>query len=124
MMLVIHAGDLVLLLIGWEVMGLASYLLVGHHSERASARAAATKAFLVTRVGDLGVVLAVVVLIAGGSSTSISELNRAATENEIGHGTVVTAALLLLAGVLGKSAQFPLHTWLPDAMEGPTPVSA
>ncbi|MCE0536587.1 hypothetical protein LWF15_13825 [Kineosporia rhizophila] len=124
MMLVVHAGDLVLLLIGWEVMGLASYLLVGHHSERAAARAAATKAFLITRTGDIGVVLAVVVLIAGAGTTSISELNRAATENEIGHGTVLTAAALLLAGVVGKSAQFPLHTWLPDAMEGPTPVSA
>ncbi|GLY27648.1 proton-conducting transporter membrane subunit [Kineosporia sp. NBRC 101731] len=124
MMLVVHSADLVLLLIGWEIMGLASYLLVGHHSERAGARAAATKAFLVTRVGDIGVVLAVVVLIAGAGTTSISDLNRAATENEIGHGTVLTAGLLLLAGVVGKSAQFPLHIWLPDAMEGPTPVSA
>ncbi|GAB3272546.1 NADH-quinone oxidoreductase subunit 5 family protein [Kineosporia babensis] len=124
MMLVIHAGDLVLLLIGWEVMGLASYLLVGHHSERAAARAAAVKAFLITRTGDIGLVLAVVVLIAGAGTTSIAELNRAAAENEIGHGTAVTAVLLLLAAVVGKSAQFPLHTWLPDAMEGPTPVSA
>ncbi|MBT0767804.1 hypothetical protein KIH74_02635 [Kineosporia sp. J2-2] len=124
MMLVIHSGDLVLLLIGWEAMGLASYLLIGHHSERESARAAAMKAFLITRVGDIGVVLAVVVLIAEAGSTSIAELNRAATENEIGHGTVLAAGLLMLAGVIGKSAQFPLHTWLPDAMEGPTPVSA
>ncbi|GAB6901205.1 NADH-quinone oxidoreductase subunit 5 family protein [Kineosporia succinea] len=124
MMLVIHAGDLVLLLIGWEIMGLASYLLVGHHSERESARRAATKAFLVTRVGDIGVVLAVVVLIAGAGTTSIGDLNQAATENEIGHGTLVAAGSLLLAGAIGKSAQFPLHIWLPDAMEGPTPVSA
>jgi len=124
MMLVVHAGDLILLLIGWEVMGLASYLLIGHHSERPAARAAAAKAFLTTRVGDIGVVLAVVVLVAGAGSTSIEELNRAGTQNEIGHGTVLTACGLLLVGVLGKSAQFPLHTWLPDAMEGPTPVSA
>jgi NADH-quinone oxidoreductase subunit L len=124
MMLVIHSGDLVLLLIGWEGMGLASYLLVGHHSERASARAAAMKAFLVTRVGDLGVLLAIVVLVAGAGTTSISQLNQAAADGRISHGTLLTAALLLLAGVAGKSAQFPLHTWLPDAMEGPTPVSA
>jgi len=124
MMLVIHSGDLVLLLIGWEVMGLASYLLIGHHSERPAARAAAMKAFLVTRVGDVGVLLAVVVLIAGAHTTSISQLTEAATEGAIGHGTLLTVAVLLLAGVAGKSAQFPLHTWLPDAMEGPTPVSA
>jgi NADH-quinone oxidoreductase subunit L len=124
MMLVIHSGDLVLLLIGWEAMGLASYLLVGHHSERPAARAAAMKAFLVTRVGDLGVLLAVVVLIAGARTTSIARLTQGAADGEIGHGTLLTAALLLLAGAAGKSAQFPLHTWLPDAMEGPTPVSA
>ena len=124
MMLVIHSGDLVLLLIGWETMGLASYLLVGHHSERPAARAAAIKAFLVTRVGDLGVLLAVVVLLAGARTTSIARLSQMAGDGDLGHGTVLTAALLLLAGVAGKSAQFPLHTWLPDAMEGPTPVSA
>ncbi|HST80522.1 MAG TPA: NADH-quinone oxidoreductase subunit L [Kineosporiaceae bacterium] len=124
MMLVIHSADLVLLLIGWEAMGLASYLLVGHHSERASARAAAMKAFLVTRIGDLGVLLAVVVLLADARTTSIAQLTAAATSGELGHATLLTAGLLLLAGVAGKSAQFPLHTWLPDAMEGPTPVSA
>ena len=124
MMLVIHSGDLVLLLIGWEAMGLASYLLVGHHSERPAARAAAMKAFLVTRVGDLGVLLAVVVLIGGAHTTNIAQLSQGARDGQIGHGTLLAAALLLLGGVAGKSAQFPLHTWLPDAMEGPTPVSA
>jgi NADH-quinone oxidoreductase subunit L len=124
MMLVVHAGDLVLLLIGWEVMGLASYLLVGHHSERASARAAAVKAFLVTRVGDLGVLLAVVVLLAGAGTSSIPRLVQGAATGSIGHPTLAAAAVLLIAGVAGKSAQFPLNTWLPDAMEGPTPVSA
>ncbi len=124
MMLVIHSGDLVLLLIGWEAMGLASYLLDGNHSERASARAAAMKAFLVTRVGDLGVLLAVVVLLADAQTASIARITEAAANGELGHGTLLAAGLLLLAGVAGKSAQFPLHTWLPDAMEGPTPVSA
>ncbi|MFN8078378.1 MAG: NADH-quinone oxidoreductase subunit L [Kineosporiaceae bacterium] len=122
MMLVVHADDLILLVIGWEVMGACSYLLVGHHSERASARAAAVKAFLVTRVGDLGVLIAVVVLLAGAGTTSIHRLIEQA--DTLPNTTVTAAALLLLTGVAGKSAQFPLHTWLPDAMEGPTPVSA
>ncbi len=128
MMLVVHADDLVLLLIGWEVMGACSYLLIGHYSERAAARAAAVKAFVVTRFGDLGVLLAIVVLVTAGSAsvstTSIGELSAAATSGALGSGPLTAAALLLLAGVAGKSAQFPLHTWLPDAMEGPTPVSA
>jgi NADH-quinone oxidoreductase subunit L len=122
MMLVVHADDLVLLLVGWEGMGICSYLLVGHHSERPSARAAAVKAFLVTRVGDLGVMLAVVVLVANAHTTSVSGAIAAA--GTLPTGTVTAIAILLLAGVAGKSAQFPLHTWLPDAMEGPTPVSA
>ena len=122
MMLVVHADDLVLLLIGWEVMGACSYLLVGHHSERAAARAAAVKAFLVTRVGDLGVVLAVVILLTEAGTTSIRAVIEQAPR--LPSATLVATTLLLLAGVAGKSAQFPLHTWLPDAMEGPTPVSA
>jgi NADH-quinone oxidoreductase subunit L len=122
MMLVVHADDLLLLVIGWEVMGICSYLLVGHHSERASARRAAVKAFLVTRVGDLGMLLAVAVLLTGTHTTSIRWLTEHA--DQIPSGTVTAATLLLLAAVAGKSAQFPLHTWLPDAMEGPTPVSA
>src|SRR3954451_8173575 len=122
MMTVVHADDLVLLLLGWEVMGACSYLLVGHHSERAAARAAAVKAFLVTRVGDLGVLLAVVLLLAATRTTSIPGVLGAAPG--LPPGTTLAAALLLLAGVAGKSAQFPLHTWLPDAMKGPTPVSA
>jgi NADH-quinone oxidoreductase subunit L len=122
MMTVVHADDLVLLLLGWEVMGACSYLLVGHHSERPAARAAAVKAFLVTRVGDLGVLLAVVLLLAATGTTSIPGVLTAVPT--LPPGTVLAAALLLLAGVAGKSAQFPLHTWLPDAMEGPTPVSA
>ncbi|MFN8074831.1 MAG: NADH-quinone oxidoreductase subunit L [Kineosporiaceae bacterium] len=124
MMLVVHADDLVVLLIGWELMGLCSYLLVGHHSERATARAAAIKAFLVTRVGDVGVLLAVVVLLVDARTTSISRLLERAAAGEISTTTATAATLLLLGGVAGKSAQFPLHMWLPDAMEGPTPVSA
>lgn len=129
MMLVVHADDLILLLIGWEVMGLASYLLVGHHSERPAARAAAVKSFLVTRVGDLGVVVAIVVLITTAGTTSISALIEAALRPDLAPPQFADVpytaiSLLILLGVLGKSAQFPLHTWLPDAMEGPTPASA
>ncbi len=124
MLLVVQADDLVLLLIGWEAMGLCSYLLVGHESEREAARAAAVKAFLVTRVGDVAFVVGIVVLWVAGGTTSIHALLRPATLDAIGTPTLTAAAVLLVVGVVGKSAQFPLHTWLPDAMEGPTPVSA
>jgi NADH-quinone oxidoreductase subunit L len=124
MLLVVQADDLLLLLIGWEVMGLCSYLLVGHDSEREAARRAAVKAFLTTRVGDVGFVLGVVVLLAAVGTSSISALLAPRTLAALGTGTATAASLLLMAGVVGKSAQFPLQTWLPDAMEGPTPVSA
>ncbi len=124
MLLVVHADDVVLLLVGWEVMGLCSYLLVGHHSERPAARAAAVKAFLVTRVGDVGFLLGVVVLLAEVGTSSVTGILAAVTGGEVSTSVATLAALLLLAGIVGKSAQFPLHSWLPDAMEGPTPVSA
>ena len=125
MMLVVHAGDLVLLLIGWEAMGLAPTCWSATTPSAPAARAAAVKAFLVTRVGDLGVLLGVVVLLAGDRTTSIPQLLRLRRRPARSpRTTLALTALLLLAGVAGKSAQFPLHTWLPDAMEGPTPVSA
>jgi NADH-quinone oxidoreductase subunit L len=124
MMLVVHADDLFLLLIGWEVMGLCSYLLVGHDSERLAARRAAVKAFLVTRVGDVGFVLGVITLVSATRTSSITTLLQPATRDGVDGWVWPLAILFLLAGVVGKSAQFPLHTWLPDAMEGPTPVSA
>ena len=124
MLLVVQADDLLLLLVGWEVMGLCSYLLVGHDSEREAARRAAVKAFLVTRIGDVGFVLGIIVLLAGARTTSISVLLQPETLESLSGTTRTAAVLLLLAGVIGKSAQFPLHTWLPDAMEGPTPISA
>ena len=124
MLLVVQADDLLLLLVGWEVMGLCSYLLIGHDSEREAARRAAVKAFLTTRVGDVGFVLGIVVLLAGARTTSISVLLQPETLASLSGTTRTAAVLLLIAGVVGKSAQFPLHTWLPDAMEGPTPISA
>ncbi|MEU6041083.1 NADH-quinone oxidoreductase subunit L [Actinomadura sp. NPDC047616] len=122
MLLVVYAGDLLLLYVGWEVMGVCSYFLIGHHWENRANSRAAVKAFLVTRLGDVGFLFGVFVLGVGARSFDIGEvLARAGT---LPHATVTAAALLLLAGVAGKSAQFPLHTWLPDAMAGPTPISA
>jgi NADH-quinone oxidoreductase subunit L len=122
MLLVVVAGDLVVLLVGWEVMGLCSYVLIGHHRELPEARAAALKAFLTTRLGDAGFVVGVIVL--GWSAGSFRIADVLAVVPHLSSGTVTAAALLLGAGVVGKSAQFPLHVWLPDAMAGPTPVSA
>ena len=124
MMTVVMSADLVPLLIGWEVMGLCSYLLIGHDRSLPEAPGAAVKAFLVTRVGDVGFALGVAVLGVAAGSFRIGTVIDAATTGRIGAGTLTLACLLLLAGVAGKSAQFPLHTWLPDAMAGPTPVSA
>ncbi len=120
MMLVVVSGDLVTLLVGWEVMGLCSYLLIGHDRSLPEAPGAAVKAFLVTRVGDVGFLLGVVVLGVEAGSFRIADVLAA----DLSTGTRTLACLLLLAGVAGKSAQFPLHTWLPDAMAGPTPISA
>ncbi|MFI5839797.1 NADH-quinone oxidoreductase subunit L [Catenuloplanes sp. NPDC051500] len=116
MLLVVTADDLILLLIGWEVMGACSYLLIGHDRSLPEAPRAAVKAFLVTRVGDVGFLLGIAFLAAHAGSFAIEEVLAGTYPPWI--------ALLLLAGVAGKSAQFPLHTWLPDAMAGPTPVSA
>jgi NADH-quinone oxidoreductase subunit L len=120
MLLVVVAGDLIPLLVGWEVMGVCSYLLIGHDRSLPEAPAAAVKAFLVTRVGDVGFLLGVAILGGHAHSFRIS----AVLAHPYAAGTLTAALLLLLLGVAGKSAQFPLHTWLPDAMAGPTPISA
>ncbi|MDX6226058.1 MAG: NADH-quinone oxidoreductase subunit, partial [Frankiales bacterium] len=122
MLLVVVASDLLELLVGWEVMGLCSYLLIGHYRELDYARRAAVKAFLVTRIGDVGMLLGVAVLGTAAGTTDIGELLAAVPR--LPHGALVAGSLLLLLGVAGKSAQFPLHVWLPDAMAGPTPISA
>ena len=122
MFLVVLSGDLVLTLIGWEVMGWCSYLLIGHNSRLESARRAATKAFLVTRIADLAFVIGLVILASGVRTTSIPVVN--AVWPHLSSSTLTAGLLCLLVGVAGKSAQFPFHDWLPDAMEGPTPASA
>ncbi|RAG80710.1 NADH-quinone oxidoreductase subunit L [Streptacidiphilus pinicola] len=122
MLLVVYSGDLIVLLVGWEVMGVCSYFLVGHHWERSEARSASIKAFLVTKLGDVPFLFGIFVLAADAGTFRINGIVGAAAGGHLHHATL--AALLLLGGVAGKSAQFPLHTWLPDAMAGPTPVSA
>ncbi len=118
MQTLVLAGDWILLLAAWELIGLASYLLIGFWYRRSGVRSAATRAFLVTRSADLGLYIAVFILIASAGSSDI-----AITLNTDGHAAVA-AGLLLLIAVMGKSAQTPLHDWLQRAMAGPTPVSA
>ncbi|MFD3996356.1 NADH-quinone oxidoreductase subunit L [Streptomyces sp. NPDC058583] len=122
MLLVVYSGDLMVLLVGWEIMGICSYFLVGHYWETPEARAASLKAFLVTKLGDVPFLIGLFALATDAGTFRITGVLGAVARGELDHPTVV--ALLLLAGVAGKSAQFPLHTWLPDAMAGPTPVSA
>ncbi|GAA1595884.1 hypothetical protein GCM10009804_60590 [Kribbella hippodromi] len=120
MVTVVISDSLFFLLIGWEVMGACSYLLIGHYWERRDARSGAVKAFLMTRFADVGFLFGIFVLGVGAHTFRISELDPA----RISPGVLTTGALLLLVGVIGKSAQVPLQTWLPDAMPGPSPVSA
>jgi NADH-quinone oxidoreductase subunit L len=122
MLLVLVSGDLILLLVGWEVMGICSYLLIGHDRTLPEAPAAAVKAFVVTRFGDVGFLLGVALLgVAAGTFKLTSVLAAVPT---LSPARLNVICLLLLLGAIGKSAQFPLQTWLPDAMAGPTPISA
>ena len=118
------ADNFLLLYVAWELVGLCSYLLIGFWFERPTAREAAKKAFVVTRIGDVGLLIGILLLWREVGSFSMSEAFAAVHNGAIGQGTATIAALLIFAGAAGKSAQFPLHVWLPDAMEGPTPVSA
>ncbi len=108
----------------WELVGLCSYLLIGHWFEKPSARDAAQKAFIVTRVGDAALFIAIIIFWAKTGTTSFQGISEAAQAGFIGGSLFTAAVVLVFVGAIGKSAQFPLHVWLPDAMEGPTPVSA
>ena len=122
MQLVVLSDDVLLTILGWELMGWCSYLLIGHESERKKARRAAYKAFLVTRVADAPFAIGLIALATAAHSTSISGIVRYCSMHS---GTLVTGALIaVIVGVAGKSAQVPFQDWLPDAMEGPTPASA
>jgi len=118
------ASSLLQLFVHWELVGLASYLLIGFWFHRPSAAAAAKKAFIVTRFGDFAFLLAVLLIFGKAGTFDISEINELALAGALSSSVLVGFTLGLLSGAIGKSAQFPLHIWLPDAMEGPTPVSA
>jgi NADH-quinone oxidoreductase subunit L len=118
------APNFIQLYIFWELVGLCSYLLVGHWFEKPSARDAAIKAFVVTRIGDAALFVGIIIFWATTGSTAFTDISEAAQAGFIGGSLFTTAVILVFVGAVGKSAQFPLHVWLPDAMEGPTPVSA
>jgi NADH-quinone oxidoreductase subunit L len=118
------ASNLLLVYVFWEGVGLGSYLLIGFWFHKPSAAAAAKKAFIVTRFGDFGFLIAILILYFTTGTFNIAEISDLAMAGVIGGTTLTLAALGIFSGAVGKSAQFPLHTWLPDAMEGPTPVSS
>jgi len=135
MLLLVVADNLLMLFIGWEIMGLCSYLLIGFWYEKPSAYKAAIKAFMTTRVGDVLMMIGIAYLWATTGTLNFRQilyseevLHTLATTPAVGGFLGLTAAgligICIVAGTIGKSAQFPLHVWLPDAMEGPTPVSA
>ncbi|MGH8965777.1 MAG: NADH-quinone oxidoreductase subunit L, partial [Actinomycetes bacterium] len=122
MLILVLSNNFVTLYLGWEGVGLASYLLIGWYQNRPSAATAAKKAFLMNRVGDVGLALAIFLIWRSLGTVQFSEVFARA--GEISGPTLLAITLLLLLGACGKSGQFPLQDWLPDAMEGPTPVSA
>lgn len=124
MLLLVVANNLLLMLVGWEGVGVCSYFLIGHYWEEKEYSSAAIKAFIATRLGDVGFLFGIFALFIIAGTFNITELNHLAEVGEIGGTSLTIAALLLFCGAVGKSAQFPLHVWLPDAMAGPTPVSA
>ena len=124
MLLLVMASNLVLMFIGWEGVGLCSYLLIGHWFERHSAANAGKKAFIVNRIGDAGFLLGIFFIIIFIGSAEFTSINSAISGGVLTQGAATLIAILLFVGATGKSAQIPLYVWLPDAMEGPTPVSA
>ncbi len=122
---IVLANNFVQLFIFWELVGVSSYLLIGFWFEKPSAADAAKKAFLTNRLGDFGFLLGILIVWATLGSLNFTSLKDQLATNPAALGGIATiAALLIFCGAVGKSAQFPLHVWLPDAMEGPTPVSA
>lgn len=125
MLILILADNFLLMFVGWEGVGLCSYLLIGFWYEKKSASDAGKKAFVVNRVGDFGFILAILLIFVTFGTVNFTEVTHAAPHALQHGGTIATLiTLLLFVGAVGKSAQLPLYTWLPDAMEGPTPVSA
>ncbi|MDH5752426.1 MAG: NADH-quinone oxidoreductase subunit L [Deltaproteobacteria bacterium] len=125
MLLLVLGSSFLLLFVGWEGVGLCSYLLIGYYFDKDSAATAAKKAFVVNRIGDFGFIVATLLIFMNFGTLEFAEVNaRAPGVLAAGGGLVTAITLLLFLGATGKSAQIPLYVWLPDAMEGPTPVSA
>jgi NADH-quinone oxidoreductase subunit L len=125
MTVLVQAGNALLMFVGWEGVGLASYLLIGFWFEKSSAADAGKKAFIVNRIGDFGFLIGMFLLLANFGTLTFNEIAAKLATNPAMTGGILTAiSLCLLVGATGKSAQLPLYIWLPDAMEGPTPVSA
>ncbi len=121
---IVLANNFVVMFIFWELVGISSYLLIGHWYDRASAADAAKKAFITNRLGDFGFMLGILMVWTATGSIVFSEIAGKLAALTAHSGFLTAAALLVFCGAAGKSAQFPLHVWLPDAMEGPTPISA
>jgi len=124
MLFMVVASSTLGLLLGWEGTSVCSFMLIGHWWEEQPNSNAALKAFLTTRTGDVGLLIGIVITYFMAHTFNIAAINRVALHGDVSHTLVLVAAIALFAAVIGKSGQFPLHTWLPDAMAGPTPVSA
>jgi len=124
MLALVLADNLLFLYFCWELVGLGSYLLIGFWFEKKAASEAAKKAFITTRLGDVGLLIGIILLFKATGTFHIPSIIHAAQNGAIPESTLMWSSLLLFLGAMGKSAQFPFHVWLPDAMEGPTPVSA
>src|SRR5438067_5479211 len=126
MLTLVLANNYAMMFVGWEGVGLCSYLLIGFYFQRHSASTAANKAFITNRIGDAGFLLGMLTIAWYFGSVQYTTINHLARSGRfaIGDPVITAACLLLFVGACGKSAQFPLYVWLPDAMEGPTPVSA
>jgi len=124
MLLLVMADNLLLVYVAWELVGVCSFLLIGFYWEKRSATEAAKKAFVTTRIGDVGLLIGIILLWRAGGTFNIQELIQLAEEGEFSQPYLFTALAFIFIGCMGKSAQVPFHVWLPDAMEGPTPVSA
>jgi NADH-quinone oxidoreductase subunit L len=124
MLALVLADNFLLLYFTWELVGLCSYLLIGHYSHLRSAAEAAKKAFITTRIGDVGLLIAIILLYRETGTFNIQQVIQAAQAGQVRTEVLTASVVLIFLGAMGKSAQFPFHVWLPDAMEGPTPVSA
>ena len=124
MLLLVVADNTLVLLVGWEGVGLCSFALIGHFWEESENSDAALKAFLTTRTGDIGLMIGIIITFFAAGTFDIARINAYALSGGADHSLLLAGAICLFIGIIGKSGQFPLHTWLPDAMAGPTPVSA